>query len=173
MSNILLTPQIVLHFFAFFHQMKLFLLLYAWFRCQVCCLLLTYTCLAVLIPTTVLSQQLSHVICLPSELIFCTYTAICGNLMNRYRNVHWCIVSSGSWLICSICLLLSLALYCFWVMPFVFCETAVNTKSKVPLFHLIHLFADFYQIPGIVYFYWAGDPLSFSHWPQSLACLYL
>lgn len=93
------------------------------------------------------------------SLSFALATAKCGNVMNRYRSAHWCIVASGSWLFCSICLLYSLALF-FWVMSFVFWETAVNTKSKVPLFHLINLFALLIPNTWEYTFLWSEGPFN-------------
>lgn len=65
MSNILLTRQIVLQFFTFFHQMKLFLPI-------ALCLILLSGVLAVAslhlpcsLHPNILCQELPHVICLP------------------------------------------------------------------------------------------------------------
>lgn len=43
-------------------------------------------------------------------------------------------------------------------MPFVFCETAVNKKSKVPLFHLINLFAHLLPNTWDSIFLWSRGP---------------
>lgn len=73
------------------------------------------------------------------SLSFALATAMCGNLMNRHRSAHWCVVASGSWLLCCLCILLILALF---FIVFEQCLLfSVNKKAEVILFHLINLFA--------------------------------
>lgn len=94
------------------------------------------------------------------SLSFALATAMRGNVMNRYRSAHWCVVASGSWLFCSISLLYSVAIFFFffWIMYFVFWGTAVNTKSKVPLFRLINLFAHLMPNTWECMFPWSKGP---------------
>lgn len=63
----------------------------------------------------------------------------------------------GSFVLFAYCLAWHSFLF-FWVMPFVFCETAVNTKSKVPLFQLINLFAHLLSNTWDSIFLWSRGP---------------
>lgn len=135
--------------------MKLFLLLYA----QVCWLLPTFTCLAVFTSAFAVSQETTsselfslkaYLLHLPLLCMVMWWTDI-----DLLTGALWPQVL-GSFVLFPYCIVWQF--FFFWIMYFVFWGTAVNTKSKVPLFRLINLFAHLMPNTWECMFPWSKGP---------------
>lgn len=108
------------------------------------------------------------------SLSFALATAMRGNVMNRYRSAHWCVVASGSWLFCSISLLYSVAIFFFLNNVFCFLRDCCEYKKQSPTFSSDQsLCSSYAKYLGMYVSMEQGTLLSSSHCHQSQVSIYL